>query len=375
MTFPKDSFCPVPWMTFYLEPNGRVDMCCIGKADLGSVHTQSIKDIIKSPGLIEIKKQMLDNQPVQACRACHEGYGLQQRFVREFGGREHPDYQTAESFKLKYLDLRWNNTCNYACIYCGPELSSLWAQIKDVKQIKLSSVRQDMLDLARDNIDTLEEIYLAGGEPLMLKDNLTILSQLHERNPGCRILINTNLSQIHDNEIFDLLCRFEHVQWHISAEAVGQQYEYIRWPGKWEVFDQNLRTLRSLDRTRHDIAFNLVWLNLNGLGIWDYVDHLANIDLDISKVSILPYNMDVWDGPWHLKHMPRDYLQKIREKMEEPKYKEIYTYQQNIEFLHKYIDDPDHRGQMQDVIYQLKHLDNSRNLDSLSTFPIIYSYQ
>jgi MoaA/NifB/PqqE/SkfB family radical SAM enzyme len=374
MTGQTDSFCPAPWVTFYLEPNGRVDMCCISSSQLGTVHEHSLKEILKSHQLIEIKQMMRENRPVSACKSCHQVPVLQERFIKGFGGRHHPDYQDIEGFKLKYLDLRWNNTCNYACIYCGPELSSLWAQIKDSKQTKISHVKQDMIDLMIENIDSLEEVYLAGGEPLMLKENVTVLAALLDRNPKCKIWCNTNLSTIEDNQIFDLLCQFDHVHWHVSGEAIGSQYEYIRWPGQWKVFDANLRKLKSIDKPNHKMAFNLVWLNLNGIEIWNYIDHLVSLDIDIGLVSILPYNMNNWPGPWHLKNMPRDFLETVRARMMHPVYQQIHTYQQNLEFITKQLNDVDHMPDMLSIASTLAEMDRTRNLDSRSVFPHIHSY-
>lgn len=376
MTKQRDTFCPAPWMTFYLEPNGKVDLCCIGSADLGSVHEQSLRQILTSKKVIEIKQRMLDNQPVPGCEACHNDYdsSLQHRFLRQFGGRDHVDYQDVQDFKLKYLDLRWNNTCNYACVYCNSDLSSLWAQIDGTKQIKITALKTDLVDLVMDDLHNLQEIYLAGGEPLMLKENVLILSRLAEINPSCKIICNTNLSQIQNNEVFARINDFEHVQWMISAEAVGDQYEYLRWPGKWSGFEQNLCTLAQMDRPDHTIAFNLVWMNLNGLGIWDYIDHLLEMGLDITPVSILPYNMDVWSGPWHLKHMPRDYLLAVKDRMSDPRYQQIYTYHQNMDFLDKHINDPAHAPNMHVVQERLAYFDQARNLDSRNIFPTIYSY-
>jgi len=376
MTNQKDTFCPAPWMTFYVEPNGRVDLCCIASAQVGNLHERPLKDILRSDKIIEIKKQMLANEPVPGCEACHSGYesSFQHRLVRQFGGREHGDYQSLDDFKLKYLDLRWNNTCNYACIYCSADLSSLWAQIDGVKQIKITNMRTDMMDLVMENLENLQEVYLAGGEPLMLKENLTILTRLAEVNPDCKIICNTNLSNIKENAIFDKINDFKHVQWMVSAEAQHLEYEYIRWPGKWQTFDQNLRTLKSLGRPNHTLAFNLVWLNLNGLSIWDYIDHLINIELDISSVSILPYNMDVWNGPWHLKHMPQEFLQRVRERMSDAKYHKIYTYQQNLDFINKHINDPNHQSNIATIKEYLEQLDKSRNLDHRYIFPTVDSY-
>lgn len=376
MTKQQDTFCPAPWMTYYLEPNGKIDLCCIGSAKLGNIHEQSLDEILTSKKLIEIRQQMRDNKPVPGCEACHSGYesNLQARFVKEYGDRHHPDYQDVNSFKLKYLDLRWNNTCNYACIYCGPELSSLWAQQKNSKQIKITSMRTDLIDHVMQNLDTIEEIYLAGGEPLMLKENAQVLSELIKINPKCRIMVNTNLSQIEDNEIFYNLLEFDRVQWLISAESCGKSYEYIRWPGQWKTFDKNLRFLKNVTRGRHQICFNAVWISLNGLEIWDYFDHLLDLGFDISPSTVLPYNMDTWAGPWHLKYMPQDFLELVRKRMDDPKYHAICTYKQSVEFLEKYLNDSSDHSDVEQIKQQLDMIDGLRDLNSREYFPDIYQY-
>lgn len=374
MSIQPDNFCPAPWMTFYVEPSGRVDMCCVSAANLGNLHHKSLPEILKSDRLVEIKQMMLANQPIPECKACHQTPALQRRFIQQFGGKDHVDYQTAETFKLKYLDLRWNNTCNFACIYCYSELSSLWAQIDGKKQIKINHMRDDLFDFVVENAHTLEEIYLAGGEPLMIKENIKILSIIKQHNPKCRIFCNTNLSQIENNEIFDLICGFDHVHWQISGETVGSQYEYLRWPGKWNTFDNNIRSLLRSSKPKHHIGFNLVWLNLNGIGIWDYLDYLANIGVDMQSVSILPYNMDNWQGPWHLKHMPKSFLEKILERMSESKYHTVFTYHQNLGLIQKLLDDPNHKVDQNQVLSQMEKFDCTRHLNSRTVFPEIYSF-
>ena len=38
------------------------------------------------------------------------------------------------NFNLSHVDIRWNNKCNQACVYCEPDYSSKWAQELNIKQ-------------------------------------------------------------------------------------------------------------------------------------------------------------------------------------------------------------------------------------------------
>ncbi len=86
--------------------------------------------------------------------------------------------------------MRWRNTCNLACVYCDSSLSSTWA--KELNE----PIRVDEQQLAKTkeyvlaNAPNLKNVYLAGGEPLLMKENSELLDRL---DPSCTVRINTNL--------------------------------------------------------------------------------------------------------------------------------------------------------------------------------------
>ena len=55
-------------------------------------------------------------------------------------------YDDKKNFNLKHVDLRWTNSCNQACVYCIPALSSKWAQELGVKVKSKKEAMRDVKD-------------------------------------------------------------------------------------------------------------------------------------------------------------------------------------------------------------------------------------
>ena len=139
-------------------------------------------------------------------------------------------------------------------------------------------------ELVFKNIENLQKVYLAGGEPILMKENLEFLKLLKEKNPNCTIRVNTNLSTTKTG-IFDLLVSFPNVHWTISVETVGQEYDYIRHHGSWSDFEKNLKVVRALE---HKISFNMLHFILNCYSLFDCVDHLRDMGFQDNSFIIGP---------------------------------------------------------------------------------------
>ena len=137
------SICALPWTGFQLEPRGTVKNCVISTEYIGDINTTSIKDIIGGSANIKRKEDMLADRKPRNCEGCY----LQEKgrsdlgsissrlyYLKEVGGKtDLRIFDRKENFFLKHVDLRWTNSCNQACVYCSPDLSSKWAQELNVK--------------------------------------------------------------------------------------------------------------------------------------------------------------------------------------------------------------------------------------------------
>lgn len=294
-TFLKNkSICTLPWSGFELEADGSVKNCVMSKTRLGNINQSSIENILGGEVNTKLKKDMLGDKMPYNCSGCH----LQEKgksdlnsissrlyYHKELGKKIDMNfYDDVKNFSLKHVDLRWTNSCNLACVYCYPEFSSKWAQELGVNIKSADNARQEVKNYVFRNITKLENVYLAGGEPMLMKENLEFLQILKEKNPSCNIRINTNLSTTKTG-IFELLCNFKNVHWTVSVESIEAEYEYIRHHASWQNFLDNLKIIREFD---HKISFNMLHFILNYDSIFGCVDYLKGIGFNDNSFIIGP---------------------------------------------------------------------------------------
>ena len=264
------------------------------------------------------------------------------------------------------MDVRWTNLCNFACVYCGPEFSSRWAEELQQTITKPDSVRFD--DFKRyifDHATTLKHVYLAGGEPLLMKENMELLDLLQQVNPGVNLRVNTNLSKT-DTRIFDRICEFDNVHWTISVETMADEFEYIRHGGSWTDFLDNLAIIKKLD---HKISFNMLWFLLNYRSIFDCVDYLKILGFHnnsfIIGALLSPEYLNIRHLPDHMLQLARQELQNRIDQCPG------YLLEDSYRNLLRYIDQPFEKN-LAESFEKLKNMDQRRNLDSSKIFIELY---
>ena len=372
-TFLKNkSICALPWTGFELEPNGGVKNCIIAKNTLGNINTANIKDIMSGDQNVNLKKAMLQDQKPSNCQGCYHQEkntndlsSISSRLYYLKGIVPNTDLKTfddVKNFTLKHVDLRWTNSCNQACVYCMPEYSSKWAQELGVKVKSNKEARDEVKQFVFENIENLENVYLAGGEPMLMKENFEFLKLLKEKNPECTVRVNTNLSTTQTG-IFELLCDFENVHWTVSIEAIEKEYEYIRHLGKWSDFTKNLDVLTTL---KHKISFNMLHFILNYKSIHDCVDFLQSKGFHDNSFIIGPVSGPSW---LNIMNLPEKMLDSIKEKLQEKLDGNPRGYLKNsYQNLLKYYTDTQWQKNMKGFYYNIGKMDQRRKLDSKNVF-------
>jgi len=105
--------------------DGVVRTCCEGKSVIADLKTDSVDCIENSAVLARIRDRMQAGRPdPNNCISC---------MLKEKKDGVAPLRQYYQTYfpkiknQLKFIDVRWNNTCNLGCIYCSPMFSSVWA--------------------------------------------------------------------------------------------------------------------------------------------------------------------------------------------------------------------------------------------------------
>jgi MoaA/NifB/PqqE/SkfB family radical SAM enzyme len=370
------SICVLPWTGFELGPSGNVKNCVISTESIGNINTTPIKDIVHGSANIKRKDDMLEDRKPKNCAGCY----LQEKnrsslssissrlyYLKEVGAKTDLEiYDDKQNFDLRHVDLRWTNSCNQACVYCQPSLSSKWAQELNVTVKSKKDSREDVKDFVFENIKNLQNIYLAGGEPMLMKENLEFLRLLKEKNPECSVRVNTNLSTTKTG-IFDLLCELPNVHWTVSLETIEHEYEYIRHHGSWDDFQNNLQTIKKLD---HKISFNMLHFILNYDSLFGCVDHLKGIGFHDNSFIIGPlYTPE----EMNLLNLPQAMLDRVFKKISSRLDLKPEGYLKNsYENLLAYYQNTPWQKDIKRFITETEIRDKRRGTNCESTFPVLF---
>lgn len=270
---PTETFCVLPWMHLNLQPNGTVFHCCMSPHDspVGNVKDDTLPEIWNNYHMKNLRKKMLKGEKSRLCERCHmmeDNGAVSPRNTFNEYFEEHindfidsTDIETghSEKFSLKYWDFRWSNICNFKCRMCGTFASHKWAEdemaihgrdnVGGLKNFQTES-KEDIFKYIDESIHEVEEIYFAGGEPLIMDEHYMILEKLIAAGrTDVRLRYNTNFSYIKFKkwDLEELWQKFlddpkGEVQLFASLDAAGKLAEVARHGTKWNKVYNNVKT-------------------------------------------------------------------------------------------------------------------------------------
>ena len=375
--FKNKSLCPLPFAGLYIEPSGDVKCCSISKQTLGNIHTTSIEDLVNGETVKNIRREMLEKKFPSNCNECYEKEKnfksinfnqISNRLyhIGKLGTSPVKLYEDENNFELQQLDVRWRNTCNGACVYCGPELSSRWAvELNDTKRMTKQAL-SDSIEYVYDHIGTVKTLYLCGGEPMMMKENVKLVKIIADTRPELDIRINTNLSNL-DNPVYETIKDLPNIHWILSAEASEHRFEYIRYPLRWTTFINNLQKIQKLP---HKISINMSWNILNAFGIFEFIDLMIQNGLHQNSFVVNPVLEPKY---YNVLNLPQDVINSIKKEATKRhgRLHDPFMLKYSYEAIIKHCNEPIMHKQ-QELKQQLETLDSRRSLDSKQVFPELY---
>jgi MoaA/NifB/PqqE/SkfB family radical SAM enzyme len=258
-----DFFCAAPWRGLHINPNGDVKTCCAGDPNmLGNLNDRTFVEIFNSNTLKEIRHSIKQGVPHRYCLNCvqAEKYGKSERHWHNSVNSEF-DVLSADldSHIPTLIDVRWNTTCNLSCNYCGELCSSKWAALKQIP-IKSStrSYYQEVCDYISNHAESVREVALVGGEPLLLPENDRLLDVLPD---NCIVTVITNTSvDFEKNSVAKKLQKRNKVGWSLSFDNIDKQFEYVRHGGNWNQLINNLNLIKQqCDQGQHWAGIHAVY--------------------------------------------------------------------------------------------------------------------
>lgn len=324
------TFCIYPWIHLHAYPTGEAYPCCHAEMryPVGNCKTQTLAEIWRDQPLEDLRKDMLAERPNPACGRCYEqeaaGFFSGRRSANKHHGH-HVKKLNDNPFEMTYWDIRFSNLCNLRCRSCGHIFSSSWyqdqAQMAGPDWAQNNRVMNfagrteiDMWEQLEPHFDYVEQIYFAGGEPLMMDEHYRILEELERRGRfDVRLIYNTNFTQIRlkDRLVFDYWRKFASVAVGASLDAMGARAEYIRKGTDWDVVERNRRQMIEIC-PGVDFYISPTLSILNALHLPDF--HRAWVDEGLLRAQDL--NVNILQDPAHLRLdiAPTDLKQSIKAK-------------------------------------------------------------
>ena len=390
----SNNFCMIPWIHMHAFPDGRAYPCCLGEMDypIGNLKTHTLREVWNDDPYKLMRKNMLEDKPCKECTKCYEQeasglVSMRESTNKNFGHHialvdDTKEDGTYDDFKLRYYDIRFSNLCNFACRTCGSIFSSNW--YKDEKAagwnpqhpmvMYAGQNKDDMWTQMQEHIPHLEQIYWAGGEPLIMEEHWKVLDELVRREMfHVRLVYNTNFSTMKykGRDVFEMWKLFDCVSVGASLDGSHARGEYIRKGQDWkETVENRQRMIEICPNVDFYVSSTISMLNV--LHISDF--HREWVELGLLRpmdwnINILQhpsrYRVDVL--PEYLKLQAKD---KIEQHIDWLKPRDSLTratngYQGIINFMMQ----QDNSYHLKDFFKTNNLIDSVRKEDFFSVFP------
>ena len=369
MTTENVAICPLPFKSISYNITGIVGPCT--SCDL--TQYKSINDYWQSNELKQLRTDMLNGIRNPACNTC---------YLREDAGawtmRKHLvevttdfDY-TNKNPVLEQALLRFSNVCNYMCLDCNSNTSSLIYK-EEIKRglragespILFAGNDPDILiNQLKEHVHTLKTVNFSGGEPLVQWQHWEMIKYMVEQNVSPAVTYYTNLSKLYYKKqyLIDYLNHFKNVEMVVGFDAMGDGCDYFRRGMDFYETIENIQTVRKeAPHVKLDIVTTFTWLNaINAVGMIEWI--YRNLPGQaVSMNLVLHEHLDMRVAPQFKKNQIDKALKRLLD---------IPSIQSEmVEGLINYLWSEDQSFKFNDSLKWLKGIDDWRKQDFRKVFP------
>ena len=330
-------FCMIPWTHMHGIPDGRAYPCCLGEMHLpiGNLKENTMAEVWNGTPYKQMRINMLEDHPSKECTRCYEQeengfFSMRNSQNKNFGHHialvdKTNDDGSLDDFKLRYYDIRFSNLCNFSCRTCGSLFSSSWfaeetklfGKLNHPQIMFAGKEKDDMWEQMQEHIPYLEQIYFAGGEPLIMEEHYRILEELVKRKMfHVRLVYNTNFSHIRlkDKMVFEYWKLFDVVSVGASLDDSYLRGEYIRKGTDWEETVENRRKMIEICPNVDFYVSSTVSI----LNAWHLTEfHKEWVELGLIKA--MDWNVNILQSPERdrIDVLPIQFKDRIKQRIEE----------------------------------------------------------
>lgn len=326
-------FCILPWTHLMISPYNEIRPCCLANEKVGDVTKHSLETAWNSEEMKRLRLSMINEAFHPACVKCYElekvGGSTARKMYNSSELAEffplvndtNPD-GSLDDFKLRYIDLRFSNLCNLRCRTCNHHSSSKWYE--DEKKlnpnynkpfiIKAGRHKLDVWEQILPHIDSIEKIYFAGGEPLLMDEHYWLLEELEKRKKfDVNLFYNTNFTAVKQKQrhLFDYWKNFTKIGIGASLDASGARAEYLRKDTQWNKIVDNILLLRQ-ELPHINFKISCTVSIFNSLHVCDF--HKESVEQGLIAIDEFKTNLVLEPEYQRLDIAPPRFKEKIKNK-------------------------------------------------------------
>lgn len=326
----KNTWCVNSHHAIAGSNDGKTKICCMVRDyDMDvTLGVEPITEHFNRPSFQEIRNDLDNGIRNNSCRLCWQEEDAGRKSKRQ---RDNEKYFHALKWKhmepyegLAKVELNLGNTCNISCRTCQAEISSGWYKEtyelwhKDQKTYKqfASDLKQFNLRYEEDSpfwddieqhLSTIKQFDFYGGEPFMSKKMWSLLKIAVEKGYAKDIELHYNTNGTIWPKEIELWKHFKSINLSFSIDGIGEQFEYMRYPAKWDVVKENIENAIALNNVNGNMSIS--WcVTISNLNIFDLPETLNYWQENYSHLGLY---LNLVHGPefYNISKMPQRYKQ------------------------------------------------------------------
>ena len=311
------TYCAAAFTQIYADNASRYRLCCHAgvNKDLAKYTTNNTTpfDYYLSDEMEDVRDNMLSGKRITGCETCYEIEDRGHESWRQW--KYNKNYELTAAVKKVHLKLRiMGSFCNLGCYMCHPYNSSTrrielkqknilfdktdggdTGGVINVSSTNYNATVSDILD----NIHLVGSIHLTGGEPLQLPRMWEFMKSIPNNHASnIHVSMDSNLTELNfkDNNIWQLVDKFNNVGISVSCDHYGDKLSWIRYPIDVEKFEKNIKTAASIINN-----INVTVSILNILELFEIRDYYHAHKVSFTNIVTGPKMLSIRNLPQELK--------------------------------------------------------------------------
>lgn len=326
--------CPAPWNFVNVAPEGCAPCCTYENPNVVSLDRVSTPiDVLYSNEFEQIRKDMLAEKHNINCRTC---YTLEKNNQTSLRKNLINEYNTNQ-ISLNGLELIFDNVCNLKCRGCNSAGSHLW--VKEERELfnqTLSPSKYINLKFNNYDVESLKQVNISGGEPLLskqVKDFLKLLNQSSISNINLNIVTNATIAP--SDTFLEAFKKCKQLDIVISIDGYNEINDYYRTNSKFSDIEKNLKFFYNYFNTKKDNFSLEITTTVNTYN----VNMLNELEEFLKDYPLVLWTLKVLEVPQYLsiKHLPIDYKNKVLPYIEKYQYLVDEMYSSNEDYFAHFI--------------------------------------